>query len=325
MNIFNLLFFLVSFAVSFALFLIIIPLFRRHGIGQFIRPEGPIWHKNKEGTPTAGGIVFLILPLLFIPFVRSRIFVVLYLAMLLNGAIGILDDFLSVKQKESEGLSVRERLLLQLFVSVILYFLFKPFIQNYVSFGKYNIQLGTVGYFLFFLFVALGTVNAFNLTDGIDGLLASNSIVMVLFIIVGTMVLPILPKSELGAVNAILFVAIGSLTAYLWFNSPKAGIFMGDTGSLSLGGLVFAAAVIAKLEILLVFIAIIPVIEALSIFIQVSYFKATHGKRVFKMAPIHHHFEKCGWSEPKIVFRFAIITVVSSMLGILLFLLGRFR
>ncbi len=319
MSVFNLLIFLVSFTVSFALFLVIIPFFRRHRIGQFIRPEGPIWHKNKEGTPTAGGIVFLILPLLLMPFIKNRIFIVLYLAMLFNGTVGILDDFLSVRRKESEGLSVRERLLLQLLVSVILYFLLKPFIHDYVSFGKYNLQLGTVGYFLFFLFIALGTVNAFNLTDGIDGLLASNSIIMILFIIIGTIVFPLLPVKELVGVNAILFIVIGAVLAYLWFNSPKAEIFMGDTGSLSLGGLVFAVAVAAKLEILLAFIAIIPVIEAISIFMQVSYFKATHGKRIFKMAPIHHHFEKCGWGESKIVFRFAIITIVSSMLGIFLF------
>ena len=325
MNIFSLSCFLVSFVVSFVLFLVIIPFFRKHRIGQFIRPEGPIWHKNKEGTPTAGGIVFLILPLLFMPFVKSKIFVVLYLAILLNGAIGILDDFLSVRRKESEGLSVRERLLLQLFVSVILYFLLKPFIHNYVSFGKYSLQLGTIGYFLFFLFIALGTTNAFNLTDGIDGLLASNSIIMILFIILGLFIFPVLMGKELNSVNAILFIAVGALAAYLWFNSPKAEIFMGDTGALSLGGLVFATAVVAKLEILLAFIAIIPVIEALSVFMQVSYFKATHGKRIFKMAPIHHHFEKCGWSESKIVFRFAIISVVSSMTGILLFLIGRFR
>ena len=325
MSVFNLLIFLISFTVSFALFLVIIPFFRKHRIGQFIRPEGPSWHKNKEGTPTAGGVVFLILPLLFMPFVKNKIFAVLYLAMLLNGAIGILDDFLSVRRRESEGLSVKERLLLQLFVSVILYFLLKPFIHNYVSFGKYSLQLGTIGYFLFFLFIALGTVNAFNLTDGIDGLLASNSIIMILFIIIGTIVFPILPVRELNSMSAILFLVMGSVLAYLWFNSPKAEIFMGDTGSLSLGGLVFAAAVVAKLEILLAFIAIIPVIEALSVFMQVSYFKATHGKRIFKMAPIHHHFEKCGWSESKIVFRFAIISVVSSMTGILLFLIGRFR
>jgi len=325
MNIFNLLCFLASFVVSFALFLVIIPFFRKHRIGQFIRPEGPSWHKNKEGTPTAGGIVFLIIPILFMPFVKNKIFAVLYIAMLLNGAIGIIDDFLSVRRKESEGLSIRERLLLQLFVSVILYFLLRPFIHNYVSFGKYNLQLGAVGYFLFFLFIAMGTVNAFNLTDGIDGLLASNSIIMVLFIIIGVIVFSILPVRELNSISAILFAVMGSVLAYLWFNSPKAEIFMGDTGALSLGGLVFAVAVVAKLEILLAFIAIIPVIEALSVFMQVSYFKATHGKRIFKMAPIHHHFEKCGWSESKIVFRFAIISIVSSMLGILLFLIGRFR
>jgi len=325
MNILNLLCFLASFAISFVLLLIIIPLFRKYRIGQFIRAEGPIWHKNKEGTPTAGGLVFLVLPLLFMPIIKNRILVVLYLAMLFNGAIGMLDDFLSVRRKESEGLSVRERLLLQLFVSITLYFLLKPFIHNYVSFGKYSVQLGTVGYFFFFLFIALGTVNAFNLTDGIDGLLASNSIIMIVFIILGAVISHVLSGSALSGLTATLFIVLGSITAYLWFNSPKAEIFMGDTGALSLGGIVFVAAVVAKLEILLAFIAIIPVIEALSIFIQVSYFKLTHGKRIFKMAPIHHHFEKCGWSESKIVFRFAIITMVSSILGILLFLLGRVR
>jgi phospho-N-acetylmuramoyl-pentapeptide-transferase len=317
--------FVIGFSISFLAFLFIIPLFRKLNIGQFIREEGPSWHKSKEGTPTAGGIVFLLIPVLFLPFIKNKLFLIIYLSILFNGLIGILDDSLSVLRKESEGLSVRNRLLLQTAVSVILYFIMKPFLSNYIVIGRFVLNVSPIVYFLFFIFLAVGTTNAFNLTDGIDGLLATNSMAMLVFLFFGGIYFAKVFNLHLLGSNLMLILMLSAVVAYLWFNSPRASIFMGDTGSLSLGGIVFAVAVVSKMEILLAFIAIIPVIEAISVFMQVSYFKITHGKRIFKMAPIHHHFEKSGWSESKIVFRFLIITIVSSALGFLLFGIGRFR
>jgi phospho-N-acetylmuramoyl-pentapeptide-transferase len=317
--------FVIGFSISFLAFLFIIPLFRKLNIGQFIREEGPSWHKSKEGTPTAGGIVFLLIPVLFLPFIKNKLFLIIYLSILFNGLIGILDDSLSVLRKESEGLSVRNRLLLQTAVSVILYFIMKPFLSNYIVIGRFVLNVSPLVYFLFFIFLAVGTTNAFNLTDGIDGLLATDSIAMLVFLFFGGIYFAKVFNLHLLGSNLMLILMLSAVVAYLWFNSPRASIFMGDTGSLSLGGIVFAVAVVSKMEILLAFIAIIPVIEAISVFMQVSYFKITHGRRIFKMAPIHHHFEKSGWSESKIVFRFLIITIISSALGFLLFGIGRFR
>ncbi len=295
-----LLWLLVSFFLAILLFTEVIPLFKKEKITQFIREEGPKNHKIKRGTPTAGGIIFLIIPALFLPFYHSKVFLFLYLALLLNGLIGFIDDFKSNRRKESLGLSAREKIILQLLVAIFLFVFGKNLISTTTKLGSLAIQMSDTSYFILYLFVMIGATNAFNLTDGIDGLLGSVSIPMFfIFILIGGL-----------ATKTISSIVIGILLAYLWFNSPKASIFMGDTGSLALGGLFGAMGVINHYELLLPIIGIIPVIETLSVIMQVFYFKVSHGKRIFKMTPIHHHFEMNGWSESKIDFRFFIITVI---------------
>ncbi len=302
------LYLILSFIFAFILFLIVIPLLRKDKITQHIREEGPKSHLTKSGTPTGSGIVFFIVPLLFIPFLYNGKVLFIYLAFLLNGAIGFIDDFLSVKKRVSLGLTARGKIILQIAVATALYFIGRPFITNNVTVGQYSVNIGPVGYFILFLFIMVGAPNAFNLTDGIDGLSSVVSIpIFMSFAFVGGII-----------IRSVSVIMIGILLAYLWFNSPKASVFMGDTGSLAIGGIVAAISVVGKFEILLAFFAIIPIIETLSVILQVSYFKFTHGKRIFKMAPIHHHFELSGWSEAKIDFRFFIITVLFCIVGLIL-------
>ncbi|MEA3313749.1 MAG: phospho-N-acetylmuramoyl-pentapeptide-transferase [Caldisericota bacterium] len=296
-----LLYILISFLVAMPLFLIAIQWLKKIKFTQFIREEGPKEHKTKKGTPTASGIIFLIIPALFLPFYHNKTFLFLYLALLLNGLIGFIDDFISAKKKKSLGLSGRKKIILQIFVSVLLFIIGKDLISTTVSIRTWSLQMGNISYFILCLLVMIGSSNAFNLTDGIDGLLGSLSIPLFsTFIIIGNI-----------ATKTISSILIGALFAYLWFNKPKAAVFMGDTGSLALGGLFGAMGIINNSELLLPIMAIIPVIETLSVIIQVSYFKLTHGKRFFKMAPIHHHFEKSGWSELKIDYRSLLITLVA--------------
>ena len=303
-----LLYILVSFFLAVLLFVVAIPLFKKKKITQFIREEGPETHKIKKGTPTAGGIIFLIIPALFLPFHHSKTFLFLYLSLLLNGLVGLIDDFRSKRKKESLGLSGREKIILQIIVAIFLFIFGKNLISTTTHFGTLSIQLDNVSYFILYLLVMVGAVNAFNFTDGIDGLLGSVSIpIFLTFIFIGGI-----------ATRTVSSVTIGMLLAFLWFNSPKASIFMGDTGSLALGGLFGAMGIVNHCEFLLPIIGIIPVIETLSIIIQVSYFKVSHGKRIFKMAPIHHHFEKNGWSESKIDFRFFVITVIFSVFTLII-------
>ncbi len=302
-------FMLFSFFIAFFLFYVLIPFLKKDNLTQYIREEGPKSHLVKAGTPTGGGIVFLIVPLFFIPFVKSKEFIFLYLAVLFNGLIGLIDDFAKSRKRKNLGLTAKNKILLQLLVTTILFVLYYRYLSFDVELGHFSIMLSPVLYFLLFLFIGVGTTNAFNLTDGLDGLLASVALpIFAAFLILGAVF-----------VKDFSAIFIGMILAYLWFNSPKAGIFMGDTGSLALGGAVFSISVLGKFELLLAFLAAIPIIETVSVIIQVIYFKLSGGKRVFKMAPIHHHFELLGWSEAKIVFRFFIITVLFVIAGLLLY------
>ena len=303
---FRYLIFILIFIISFLLIKLLIPYLRRIGAIQFEREEGPDSHKMKEGTPRGGGLVFLIAPLFLLPFYRNRDFVFLYLAIVLNGIIGLVDDFLTANKKHSTGLSIRLKMLLITATAVFLYFLGKELLSSKLMVGNISLWLGNFLYFILFMIIFVGSPNAFNLTDGVDGLLGIISIPILVTI-------AIINK---GIVRDFSFVLIPSIFAFLWFNSPKASIFMGDTGASALGGAIAAMSVIGKFEILLPLIAIIPVLESLSVFIQVGYFKITKGKRVFKMAPIHHHFELLNWSESKIDFRFFIITVIFCIIAL---------
>ncbi len=305
----NAVFAVFSFLFAFVLFAIIIPLLRKDRFTQFIREEGPKSHFAKAGTPTGGGIVFLIVPVLFIPFVKDTRFALVYVTLLSVGLIGAIDDFMKFKNKQNLGLTVKAKLALEFTLFTLLYFLFRTHLQSGFILGPYYVSVPRSVYFLFFLFLGVGVSESFNLTDGLDGLLATVSLpIFASFLLLGSLF-----AREFSA------IFIGILLAYLWFNSPRADIFMGDTGSHALGGAVFAISVLGKFELLLAFFAIIPLMEALSVIMQVSYFKLTKGKRIFRMAPIHHHFELSGWSESKVVFRFFIITAVSCLIAILLF------
>jgi phospho-N-acetylmuramoyl-pentapeptide-transferase len=300
--------FIAVFLVSLIFLQLYIPFLKRRKFVQFVRDEGVKEHKAKEGTPRGGGLVFFIAPLFLAPFYHNKEFLFLYFALLTFGLIGAIDDLKSILNRESKGLSIRAKLILYTISSVVLFLIGRGLFTTTVQFASLKIDLGTPVYFVLFIVIMLCSANAFNLTDGEDGLLGSVSIPIFIAIMV----------IASGVVRDLSFIMIASILAFLWFNSPKASVFMGDSGAGALGGLVGAMSILGKFELLLPLIVIIPVMEALSVFIQVGYFKLTHGKRVFKMAPIHHHFELSGWSEPKIDFRFFIITVIFCAVAVLL-------
>jgi len=279
---------------------------------QHVREELSENHKKKEGTPRGGGIVFLLAPLFILPFFHSLEILFIVISVELFGLIGLIDDVLTFRKNSSEGLSVKEKLLLHFVASIILFVLFKEVFTNDVKIFSFAIKLPTFIYFLLFSSIFVGSSNAFNLTDGVDGLLGSvTSVMLVVFL-----VLSLVYKSF--NVTYLIVAFLISIASFLWYNSPKASIFMGDTGSTALGALIAAISIAMKVELYLPIVAIIPVIEALSIFIQVAYFKKTHGKRVFKMTPIHHHFELSGFTETQIDYRFSIVTLIAGIIFLVL-------
>jgi len=283
---------------------------------QHVREELIDEHKKKEGTPRGGGLVFLVAPLFILPFFHSKEVLFVVASLFIFGLIGLIDDILTFRKKSSEGLPIRYKLIIYTVASMILYFIFRDIFTPTLHFFGLKFSLSYIVYFILFLVMMLGSTNAFNLTDGVDGLLGSvTSIMLVVFIFIG------LFKNQIPAVAVSISLLI-SILAFLWFNSPKASIFMGDLGSGALGGVIAAIAIIEKVELYLPIIAIIPVIEALSIFIQVSYFKITHGKRIFRMSPIHHHFEILGWTEAQVDFRFSVITAIAGIIVASLMLLS---
>jgi len=300
--------FLIAFILSVFLVKFLIPYLRNIGIVQFERDEGLGSHKVKEGTPRGGGLVFLIAPLFLLFFYRDREFLFLYLALALNGLIGLVDDLLTATKKHSTGLTIKWKMILITGIALFLYFFARSSLSSQLSIGNISFQIGNVLYLILFLAIFVAAPNAFNLTDGVDGLLGIISIPVLVTIAIFSN----------GITRDFSFIMISSVIAFLWFNSPKASIFMGDTGASALGGAIAAMSVLGKFELLLPLIAIIPVLESLSVFIQVGYFKLSKGKRVFKMAPIHHHFELSNWSESQIDFRFFIVTVLFCILALFL-------
>ena len=305
---------IAAFALSLILGKILIPVLRRLKVGQEIREDGPTWHNSKAGTPTMGGLCFIGASALCLVFGFSDIlagdFSCIYVLILslCFGLVGFLDDFFKVKYKRNLGLTSMQKACLQMAVSAIfLYILYKEGIMSaslYIPFLNVTWELHPLVYIFFAMFVFVGCVNAVNLTDGLDGLATSVTLpVMVFFTAAAVM----MGKTHLALFPAAL---VGGLAAFLIYNFKPAKCFMGDTGSLFLGGAVCGLAFALDMPLILILVGIIYIIETLSVILQVGYFKATHGKRLFKMAPIHHHFEKCGWSEEKIVFMFAGITIV---------------
>lgn len=298
---------IISFVLSAFLGPVMIPYLRRLKVGQTIREDGPEAHLIKNGTPTMGGVIFLVSTIaasLF--FMKSYSKIIPVLIMMVGfGLIGFIDDFIKVVLKRSMGLRAWQKFLLQF----ILTCLFAWYMINVsgvdltlkIPFSGYVLDMGYFAIPLLFI-VVLGTVNGANFTDGIDGLSASVTSVIAAFFAVASIVCD-------GGIEPVALAFLGGLLGYLIYNVYPAKVFMGDTGSLALGGFTVACAYMLNMPIFLLFVAFIYFIEVLSVIIQVGYFKISGGKRIFKMAPIHHHFELSGWSETRVVAIFTIVTI----------------
>lgn len=307
---------LLSFGISVLMGPVVIPFLRRLKIGQTIRDDGPETHLKKAGTPTMGGLMILtaiVVTSLFYMKDYPNIIPILFLT-LGFGLIGFLDDYIKVVLKRSMGLRAWQKMALQILVTgIFAYYVVEvlqwdlsmkiPFMGNkYIDFGVWNVPV--------MFFVIIGTDTGTNFTDGLDGLASSVTVLVATFftvVAIGTS----------SGIEPITCAAVGALLGFLLFNFHPASVFMGDTGSLALGGFVAATAYMLQMPLYLVIVGLIYVVEVLSVIIQVTYFKLSHGKRIFKMAPIHHHFEKCGWKETKIVAAFTIVTAVLCLVALL--------
>ena len=313
----------IAFAVSVIVSLIIIPILRMLKVGQIERKDGPQSHLKKQGTPTMGGIIIvatiIILSLvIFNIFKKSdyemvKRFLPLVFVTLGFGIIGFVDDFKKLVLKNTEGLKPSYKMLGLLIVAVAytLYLVKMPNIgtDTYIPIIKQYINLPIWVYIPFGIFVLLGTTNAVNLTDGIDGLATSVTTIIITTLTVISIILGVTEVTLIGC------VLIGACLGFLLFNLHPAKVFMGDTGSLLLGGVIAGMALYMKMPIILVILALIPIIETFSVMLQVVYFKKT-GNRIFKMAPLHHHFELSGWNENKVVSIFSVVTLVLSIIAI---------
>ena len=319
--------------VAFAVFVLstltlyfLIPVLRAKKIGQTIYELGPAWHGSKQGTPTMGGIGFvppflLVLAIFAVLYLikagpqQSSLLIPLALTLLLavaNAAIGFVDDYCKLLKKQNQGLTAWQKLLLQL-VFAAAYIAMMAITGNLhtdvtVPFTHFTLQLGWLAYPIYIVVIA-GFVNATNLTDGIDGLASGITVVVSLFLCVMAV---LSAQGGMGVVAAALF---GAVCAFLLFNHHPARVFMGDTGSLFIGGVLMGCAFMAHMEVLVLIAGFVYVAEMLSSLLQIVYFKLTHGKRLFKMAPLHHHFEKCGWSENVIVTVFSALSVLLCVLA----------
>ena len=294
----------------------LLPVLRALKAGQSIREVGPTWHNNKAGTPMMGGLMFIfasILAMVINVFFMEDLAPVLVLVMALSfGFIGFLDDFTKIKYKRNLGLTSLQKAMLQMaFSALFLYIMYRSGSMStelYIPFVDLSFTLHPIVYIFFAMFVMVGCVNAVNLTDGVDGLCGSVTIPVMVFF---TAAAAALGKYDLALLPASL---AGGLVAYLFYNWHPAKVFMGDTGSLFLGGVICGLAFALDMPLILILVGIVYIVETLSVILQVGYFKLTHGKRLFKMSPIHHHFEMCGWKEVKIVL---VFTAVSALMCIL--------
>ena len=295
----------------------LLPILRTLKAGQSIREVGPTWHNNKAGTPMMGGVMFIlgtVICLLFnLGIIRDLSVVYALVLGLCFGAVGFVDDYFKLKHKRNLGLTAIQKALLQMAVSAV--YLYLLYLQGtltcdiYIPFVNTTFYLHPIVYIFFAMFVMVGCVNAVNLTDGVDGLCASVTVPVMIFFTAAAI--------AMGRLDVALLPAclIGGLIAYLFYNWHPAKVFMGDTGSLFLGGIVCALAFALDMPLILVLVGIVYIVETLSVILQVGYFKLTHGKRLFKMSPIHHHFEMCGWKEVKIVLIFSGVSAVMCLLA----------
>lgn len=308
---------ITAFIIAVILSPIFIPYLRKLKFGQSIRDEGPKSHKKKSGTPTMGGLIILIalsLSAIFISMyfdvLSVRTFILLFVTVCF-GIIGFLDDYIKVVKKRNLGLTSKQKFICQVIVSIIVFFAIKSTgVSTSVEIPGtgYEIDLGFI-YALLIIFMLVGTSNAVNLTDGLDGLVSGTAAIAF-----GAYAVLAYNQQQLDV--AIFSIAVvGAVLGFLVFNAHPAKVFMGDTGSLALGGALAAIAIVTNLEILLVIIGGVFVIETLSVMIQVASFKTT-GKRVFKMSPLHHHYELSGWSEWRVVVTFWFVGLLFALLGI---------
>ena len=312
---------IASFFIGLIVSLITIPILKKIKVGQIEREDGPQSHLSKQGTPTMGGLIMIVtlivmyvMALFILKYKEWEISIKLLPLVLVSlgfGLIGMIDDFRKLVLKNTEGLKPAFKMLGLLFISVAyaVYLCKNIETQTYLPIIKQYVEIPLLIYIPFVIFVMLGTTNAVNLTDGIDGLGASvTTIIIATLTVIGI---------KLGIKEVVILGSIicGANIAFLIFNMHPAKIFMGDTGSLFLGGVIVSMALYLKMPLILIVIALIPVIETLSVMIQVVYFKKT-GKRIFKMAPIHHHFELSGWKENKVVIVFSLTTLVLCIIGL---------
>ena len=296
---------------------LLLPILHALKAGQSIRELGPTWHNNKAGTPMMGGLMFIfasvICLLICIPTMTEYTVFYTLIPALCFGFIGFLDDFTKIRHHRNLGLTAWQKASLQLIVSVLfLYLLYKEGSLScdlYIPFVDVSLTIHPMVYIFFAMFVMVGCVNAVNLTDGVDGLSSSVTIPVLLFFTAAAVAMG---KWDLALLPASL---VGGLIAYLFYNWHPAEVFMGDTGSLFLGGIVCALAFALDMPLVLILVGFVYIVETMSVILQVGYFKLTHGKRLFKMAPIHHHFEMCGWKEEKIVLAFAGVSAVMCILA----------
>lgn len=306
---------LIAFGLSVLTGPIVIPILRRLKMGQTEREEGVKSHLKKAGTPTMGGVIILFaITMTSLIYVREYPKVIPVLFVTLGfGMIGFLDDYLKVVLKRSDGLMPMQKMALQIVVTAIFAFYIvkvaKVPLTMLVPFtgGKYYWDIGWLAIPVLF-FAVIGTVNGVNFTDGLDGLASSVTVLVATFFTVVAM-------GNKSGIEPITCAVVGALLGFLLFNVYPASVFMGDTGSLALGGFVASAAYMLQMPLFIIIVGLIYLIEVLSVMIQVAYFKKTGGKRFFKMAPIHHHFELCGWSETRIVAVFSIITAILCLIA----------
>ena len=307
---------IISFAISVALAPFIIPFLRRLKVGQTERVDGVQSHLKKAGTPTMGGLIFLIataVSSLFYVKDYPNVIPILFLT-LGFGLIGFLDDYLKVVLKRSDGLMPMQKMFLQIIVTGIFAVYMILFTDVELTLlvpfsGGYYLDIGWVAVPLLF-FAVIGTVNGVNFTDGLDGLASSVTVMVATFFTVVAI-------GSHSGIEPITCAVVGSLMGFLLFNVFPARVFMGDTGSLALGGFVAGTAYMLQMPLFLLIVGLVYLVEVASVIIQVTYFKKTGGKRIFKMAPIHHHFELCGWSETRVVAVFSIITAILCMIALL--------
>lgn len=311
---------IIAFAISAVLCPIVIPFLHKLKFGQQVREDGPQAHLKKQGTPTMGGLIILgsiIITSVFYIREYPKLIPVLFVTVGF-GIIGFLDDYIKIVMKRSEGLKPKQKMLGQIIITgIFTYYLMNsseagtqiliPFTGGFTD--GYYLNLGI--FFIPFVFlVMLGTDNGVNFTDGLDGLCTSVTILVATF-------LTIVAVGENSGISPITGAVVGSLLGFLLFNVYPAKVFMGDTGSLALGGFVASSVFMMNIPLLLPVIGLIYLVEVLSVMIQVTYFKKTGGRRFFKMAPIHHHFELCGWSETRVVAVFSIVTAILCLIAYL--------